>query len=264
MTLARASHATPSSRLVPVVADDHRDWWPAELCEIAGRNTLVQPANRGTAVAILHALLHILLRDRDPIVVVHPCDHGVDHEAPLIQSLDRAIEAASNSRHDLVMVGAVPGHPETEYGWILPEPGSAAGVRRVRGFVEKPSPGVAARLLHQGALWNTFLFAASGRALLGLFRRSLPRLVRAYVGRMPRTGWCLDSLARLYASLPVLDFSRDVLERSTDRLRVARMPACGWTDLGTAVRLESWLARRRRFSSLASVHDSPLARSGSG
>jgi mannose-1-phosphate guanylyltransferase len=264
MTLARAASTTPPSRLVPVVANDHRDWWRLDLGRVPGGNILVQPANRGTAVAILQALLHILRHDDDPMIVVHPCDHGVEQEAPLLEALDQAIGTASRSRDDLVMIGASPGHPETEYGWILPEAGDAADVRRVRGFVEKPPIGVATRLLRQGALWNTFLLAASGRALLGLFRRSLPWLVGTCVGRMPRTGWRADSLARLYASLPVLDFSRDVLERSIDRLRVARMHSCGWTDLGTPARLESWLARRRPVPSFASVRDSRLAASRSG
>ena len=263
MTLARATHTTPPSRLVPVVASDHRDWWRRDLGGISDGNILVQPANRGTAVAILHALLHILRRDDDAMVVVHPCDHGVEQEAPLLEALDQAIRTASRSRHDLVMLGAVPGHPETEYGWILPETGAAV-VRRVRGFVEKPPIGVAARLLDQGALWNTFLFASSGRALLGLFRRSLPRLVGSYLGRMPPAGWRADSLARLYDSLPVLDFSRDVLERSIERLRVAQMRASGWTDLGTPARLESWLARRRPVPSPASVRVSRLAASAAG
>ena len=264
MTLVRARRATRSSRLVAVVAESHRAWWQSELHDVPAESVLVQPAPRGTAVALLHAVLHILRHDDDPLIVVHPCDHGVEAEAPLLEALDRAIAAASDRDRDLVLLGASPEHPETEYGWIVPEPGEATRVRRVRGFVEKPSLPAAAALIRQGALWNTFLLAASGRGLLSVFCRSLPQLVNTYLQTMPRAGWCADSLTRLYASLPVLDFSRDVLERSTDRLRVAGMRACGWTDLGTPARLESWLARRRPVPSLASVRDSLLAASASG
>ena len=264
MTLVRAQRATRPSRLVPVVVEPHRAWWHPELHDVPVHSVLVQPGNRGTAVAILHAVLHILRRDADPLIVLHPCDHGVVAEAPLLEALDRAIAAASAAPDELVLLGAIPEHPETEYGWIVPEPGDATSVRRVTRFVEKPSLPVAAGLLRQGALWNTFLLAASGRALLSVFRRSLPQLVNDYFQAMPRTGWCADSLARLYGSLPVLDFSRDVLERSTDRLRVARLRACGWTDLGTPARLESWLARRRPVPSFASDRDSRLAASASG
>jgi len=43
----------------------------------------------------------------------------------------------------------------------------------------------------------------------------------------------------VYDRLPALDFSRDVVEPSTDdsRLLVQRIPACGWSDLGTPERL---------------------------
>jgi mannose-1-phosphate guanylyltransferase len=262
MTLARARRAARPSRLVPVVVEGQRAWWQPELDGVPAENILVQPGNRGTAVALLHAVLHVLRCDDDPLIVVHPCDHGVAEEALLHAALARSIAAATDLRRDLVLLGATPEHPETEYGWILPEPGDAMRVQRVRGFVEKPSLPIAADLIRQGALWNTFQLAASGRALLAVFRRSLPQLVRAYLQAMPRTGWRADVLSRLYASLPAFDFSRDVLERSTDRLRVARLRACGWTDLGTPARLESWLARRRPAPSFASVRDFPLAASG--
>jgi mannose-1-phosphate guanylyltransferase len=258
MTLARARRATRPSRLVPVVMEPHRAWWQPELSGVPTENILVQPGNRGTAIALLHSVLHVLRHDDDPLIVVLPCDHGVGEEAPLRAALDRAIAGASDVRHGVVLLGAIPDHPETEYGWILPGPGGATSVRRVRGFVEKPSLPVAADLIRQGALWNTFLLAGSGHALLELFRTSLPRLLGTCIRRMPRTGRGGSPLARLYASLPALDFSRDVLERSTDRLRVARMHACGWTDLGTPARLESWLARRRPVQSLASVRDFQL------
>ena len=37
---------------------------------------------------------------------------------------------------------------------------------------------------------------------------------------------------RLYRRLASMDFSRDVLKGQESRLRVLRVPNCGWTDLG--------------------------------
>jgi hypothetical protein len=47
----------------------------------------------------------------------------------------------------------------------------------------------------------------------------------------------------LYADLPTLDFSRDVLAEHAAGLKVLAVPACGWTDLGTPRRVEQALAR---------------------
>ena len=46
-----------------------------------------------------------------------------------------------------------------------------------------------------------------------------------------------------YADLPQIDFSRDVLEVCSSSLRLVRVPACGWSDLGTPKRVAQTLRR---------------------
>jgi mannose-1-phosphate guanylyltransferase len=45
----------------------------------------------------------------------------------------------------------------------------------------------------------------------------------------------------LYHALPNIDFSRQVLQGAESMLRVLRVPACGWSDLGTPKRLAKTL-----------------------
>jgi mannose-1-phosphate guanylyltransferase len=244
-TLRRALRLTRAHGILPVVSSQHRNWWMSELRRIPRENVLVQPHNRGTAVAILHGLIHVLRIDSDPMIVVYPSDHAVDAESSLLRALDRALEAAADSPHELVLLGVVPDHPEGQYGWILPEPGGPTRVRRVRAFVEKPSPQVALTLMEQGGLWNSFIFAVSGRGLLELYERAVASLVESYLRSMPKSGWNPHTLADFFASIPHGDFSRDVLERSSGRLRVVPVRDVGWTDLGSPARVEAWLHRRR-------------------
>jgi mannose-1-phosphate guanylyltransferase len=250
-TLQRARHVAEPERILPVVADHHREWWKPELRHLPGVNVLVQPQNRGTAVAILHALVHMLVRDDDPLLVVYPCDHGVDDEGPLHRAVDRALRAANAPERPLVLLGIVPGTAETQYGWIVPARGGPGIARAVHRFEEKPSLRDAFALMQAGGLWNSLIFAVSGRALLGLYLKFVPRLVEAYLWKMPDRDRSGESLEACYSSLPFTDFSRDVLERSVPHLSVVTVHDTGWTDLGTPARLESWLERQRRRTSRA-------------
>jgi hypothetical protein len=50
-------------------------------------------------------------------------------------------------------------------------------------------------------------------------------------------------LEEAYQHLRPMDFSRDVLSGNEGSLRVMPVPQCGWSDLGTASRVESTLRR---------------------
>ena len=240
-TLQRARRVADSSRIVVAVREDHRCWWPSQLNQLPGENVLAQTDNRGTAVAILHALVHVLRKDSNPTVVILPSDHGVAVETVLLESIGLAARVAKRSRKHLVLLGAAPEHPETEYGWILPKGEITAGARDVERFVEKPEPRLAAELLAAGALWNTFVCASSGQALLELYEKSQPLMLHRYLDVLAAQD--ADQLAgrTLFRALPCVDFGRDVLQSAAGHLRVLRVPPCGWTDLGTPNRVDQWL-----------------------
>lgn len=252
-TLWRARRIAGAAHILPVVSEPHRAWWKPELRHLAAENVLVQPRNRGTAVALLHALVHILLRDERPMIVVLPCDHGVDDEGVLLAAVDRAVAVAAAPSAPLVLVGVAPEAPEPQYGWILPGPEGAGPALPVRRFEEKPSLRDACALMEQGGLWNSLIFAISGRALLERFVEAAPRLVRAYLWKMHDGEWSEAALLECFSSLPSADLSRDILERSIPHLRVVPMHGSGWTDLGTPHRLETWLHRQRRRASPVGV-----------
>ena len=250
-TLRRAEGITDRSRIVAVVRHDHRQWWLDELGRLPGRNVLAQADNRGTGVAILHALVHVLQHDSDPTLVILPSDHAVDEDALLIESIRLAAARASESREHLILLGMTPEYPESEYGWIVPDHSHPGCVQAVAQFVEKPEAGLAAELFAAGALWNSFISAISGHALLELFEGSHSLMFRHYIESLVVA--CSDDTkgTALFRALPFVDFSRDILQAASIRLRVLAVPPCGWTDLGTPPRLAQWLQRRRMESPMA-------------
>lgn len=236
--LNRALALAPHDRVVAVVASSHREWWLHELDALPPENVIEQPANRGTAAGILLPLLHVATRDPEATVVVLPSDHHVEDEDALARAVTGAAAAVGRHPDSVVLLGITPDRPDTEYGWVLPD-GSAddAGpdARRVAAFVEKPVELEAIRLFSRGAVWNSFMFAARALTLIEMFSGRMPELLASMRAALDDT--TPGRLSDLYGTLPMRDFSREVLEGSPERLRVIAVPPCGWTDLGTPARL---------------------------
>lgn len=79
-----------------------------------------------------------------------------------------------------------------------------------------------------------------------LFEQRYPKLVKEMRSIVALQAWDLNVAAAfsdLYEHLPQIDFSRDVLEVFSSSLRLLRVPACGWSDLGTPKRVAETLRR---------------------
>lgn len=241
-TLARAGAVAPARRVVCVVALRHRRWWRPALAALPAGNIVVQPSNRGTAAGILLPLLTILKRDPLARILILPSDHFVRDEAVLRSSIRRAVGLLPGLDEAVVLLGIEPEESDPELGYIAPGPENGRGAMVVSRFVEKPSPALASELLAAGGVWNSFIMAADGPRLLGLFEQKSPGLVATMLGavRSPRPA---DALNRLYETLPDTDFSRGLLTGSEAQLRVLCVPRCGWSDLGTPKRVARTLER---------------------
>src|SRR5262249_4721867 len=169
-TVDRVARLVPPERIVVVTLQKHAVYVASEQKAGLGFRILVQPEARGTAAGILFPTHWIHAQDPDATVVVFPSDHYVREEAAFMEHV--AEVAAYGGRHAgwIVLMGAQPTDPDTEYGWI--EPGKRVGwmatapVYRIRRFQEKPSPAVARVLFTVGCLWNTMVFGAHTRTLI--------------------------------------------------------------------------------------------------
>jgi mannose-1-phosphate guanylyltransferase len=246
--LDRAATVLPRERVLTVVAEEHRAFWDSELTDLPPGNVIVQPRNRGTAAGILLPVLEVLLRrDSRSRVLIMPSDHYVTDEAVLRRALRKALGLPRRADGRLVVLGMTPTSDDPEYGWILPTPPRGGALREVAGFVEKPDSQTARDLAAAGALLNTMIFVADGSVLLRLYEEALPNLLHPFL-RLLRDGVEARALEGFYETLPVSDFSREVLERSSRHLSVLPVPDCGWSDLGTPARIQSFLGRERRLS----------------
>jgi mannose-1-phosphate guanylyltransferase len=124
----------------------------------------------------------------------------------------------------------------------------------VHRFVEKPTAEVAAQLIRERAVWNSFIFAARGQTLLELFRHRLPGVAERMLVEVIRARTLGSShlgLAHFYETLAECDFSADLLMNCPIPLRVVTAGPCGWSDLGTPERVGHAVGRLARGASSA-------------
>lgn len=238
--LARASLLTPRNRVSTIVAAEHHAWWKPLSAGLPQANVIVQPENRGTAIGIALSCVQLCAQEPDATVAMLPSDHYVRNESALVEAITFACAQVRMREDAVVLIGITPEEPDPELGYILATDSLRGGCGRVARFVEKPSREEAARLIAHGALWNSFIVVARAARLLALCAEACPAAVLALrsalrsdaVGPAARR-----ELERIYSTLPTLDFSRDVLSSQATALSVIAASACGWTDLGTPVRV---------------------------
>lgn len=243
--LQRARGISPYERVCAVVAASHRTWWRQQLHLLANANIIVQPRNRGTANGVLLGLLHILERDADARVLLLPSDHYVADEARLARALLQVAGHQRSPRAEIVLLGLQPRSADPELGYIVPGREDGSAYREVERFVEKPALPLAQALSTRGALWNAFIVAAEGRALLKLFERRCPEVVSGMQTIMKQAPMGTDraqAFEKFYENLEELDFCRHVLQGQEHYLSVLTVSECGWSDLGTPERVANVLS----------------------
>ena len=248
-TIRRVGPTIPPARTLLVLTRTHERYYSPLLPNLGAVPLVVQPENRGTAPAILYALLRIAAVAPMAWVALFPSDHYVSDDRAFMVHVEAAFQALS-ARPDLVaLLGITPDYPEAEYGWI--EPGGLvawqgpAGLYSVNRFWEKPSASTAKRLLEEGCLWNSFVMVGRVPTLLGMVERTVPDLFQAFAGIQPAPGTPAERAATrsLYARLPEVNFSREVLAASPGNLAVVPVTGVRWSDWGDPSRVLTTLAR---------------------
>ena len=256
-TRRRVALSIEPSRTTTVVTQKHRRFYEPLAAEIPPGLLLEQPANKGTAPAILYALLRVAARSPQAVVALFPSDHFFADDEQFMSHIDVALDVAEVQPETVMLLGITPTAPETEYGWIEPQPSILASaqksITRVRKFWEKPSLNLATSLMEGGCLWNSFVMVGCVDALLKMTRAAMPEMYAAFAAITPafETANEHNALAQLYSRSDDANFSHQVLAVRPEDLMVMRVADVGWSDLGEPNRVLSALARAGVESELA-------------
>src|SRR5690242_11518185 len=256
-TRHRVALSIEPARTLIVVTQKHRRFYEPLTHEVSPDLLVEQPANRGTAPAILYALLRVAARSPKALVALFPSDHFFADDEEFMSHIDVAIDAVALQPEAVLLLGITPTAPETEYGWIEPHSSILANaqrsITRVRKFWEKPGLSLATSLLERGCLWNSFVMVGRVDALLKMTRAAMPEMYSAFAAIAPtfETANEHKALAALYSHLEDANFSHQVLAVRPEDLMVMRVADVGWSDLGEPNRVLSTLARLGVQSELA-------------
>jgi mannose-1-phosphate guanylyltransferase len=236
-TLDRIQQLIPPERTLIVVGAHQSAEATRQLAHWPQQNIIYQPANRDTAPGILLPFSYIAHRDPSATIIVSPSDHFVRDEKRFMDAIATGVTDLKRHPDKMILLGMTPEQgQETEYGYIqLKKHARATLTRPVAGFVEKPPLALARRLINEGALWNTMVFAVRSSTLWQMVRDTVPSLYNAFgliqstLGSIHAPGF----IQHIYQTIPNVNFSSDICAPMAKKLRVLKVPNVGWSDWGT-------------------------------
>ena len=222
-TVARLRGLVPPERTLILTGPSLVDRVATTVPDVPEANIFAEPRAASTAPALAWAAHWIAKHDPGGQMLSLHADWAVGDDSAFRAAATHALGVAAE-QDVLVTVGIKPTRNETAYGYIVP--GAPAGsARKVKRFIEKPSPARAALLRRRGALWNSGLFAWSAARFLGE--------AGAYAEELA-PGWPALSngdAPRFFAAVTPVAVDVAVLERTT-RLAVVT-GTFAWDDIGS-------------------------------
>ncbi|HEX7774120.1 MAG TPA: sugar phosphate nucleotidyltransferase, partial [Pyrinomonadaceae bacterium] len=104
-TRRRVALSIEPSRTMIVVTQKHRLFYESLADEISSGLLLEQPVNKGTAPAILYALLRVAAKSPNAVVALFPSDHYFADDEEFMSHIDVAIDAVEVQPSTVLLLG---------------------------------------------------------------------------------------------------------------------------------------------------------------
>lgn len=243
-TYERVRPLTKPERVWVVTNAEHLPLAQSQLPKVPPQNILGEPVGRSSAPAVALAAARIAHADPQAVVVATPVDSYIGDPVAYRDYIATAVEAAQE--RFIVVLGVMPSHPETGYGYIqrgkrLKKP--ASGAYRVERFTEKPDEATAERYLaHGGYYWNMGQFIFRADHFMDRCAFHLPEVAAAMRKLAASEGPTTKAMEEVYRNLPSVSMDYGIAEREEDMAVVPT--ALEWSDVGHWRSVKE-IARRR-------------------
>jgi mannose-1-phosphate guanylyltransferase len=234
-TVERLKHVAPVENTYVVTGERHADRIAAEAPELRRENIVAEPSPRDSGPAIALGAAIIAHRHPGSVMGSFAADHYIPDADVFADALRTAIAGAE--RDLLMTVGVEPTRPDTGYGYIHFDAGSAeGGVHAVSQFKEKPTQEVAQEFLDSGEyLWNASMFVWRPEVFLeelhgydAALHDGVTELAAAW-----DTPGRAEALASIWPQLSKVAVEYVVMEPAAQRGRVGvARGRFAWTDVG--------------------------------
>jgi mannose-1-phosphate guanylyltransferase len=206
-----------------------------QIPEIKDQQVVCEPVFRGTAPSIANLACHIRQLNPKANIVVAQSDQLVLDEAKFAELIKGGLDfVAENNK--LVVIGIKPTCPETRYGYIQAEGGTAGdSICKVRTFTEKPALEFAKVFVESGEFyWNTGIYIWNVQTIIDSMSEHLPDMMReleTIYREIPNREQRRKHAYEIYTSFPTASIDMNVMERA-DNVYVS-VGSFGWADIGT-------------------------------
>ncbi|MBI5475227.1 MAG: hypothetical protein HY964_00655 [Ignavibacteriales bacterium] len=241
-TLDRVKTIIPQENILTVINRNHVKYINEDRCCQNTGSILIQPVSRETANGILLSLLHIYFKDPNAHAAIFPSDHFILGEGNFMNHVQTAFRFTRQHSEKVVLLGSKPNEVEDGYGWIE----SSRSISNINGmnicsvnkFWEKPDKLKAQELYNNRCLLNTFVMVGKIKTFLSLFRKTMPDTYKLLSGIMwtgePYSGVRLNDI---YKNLPLVNFSKSILESFPEQFCTIEISKTYWNDWGDPDRI---------------------------
>lgn len=255
LTYERFAKICPAENVFIVTNEAYRDTVRRQIPGIAEDQILCEPIMRNTAPCIAFACYKIARQNPDAVTVVAPSDHLILKEDLFADSIEKALNTASEA-DVLLTLGIVPSRPDTGYGYVqYTENKLNDYFHKVKTFTEKPNLELAQTFIRSGDfLWNAGIFIWNVKAIIAAFQRFLPEMHEIFHEGAPYFNTTKEShfIRTAYAQCTNISIDYAIMERADN---VYVMPGnFGWSDLGTWGSLHSVKEKDDRNNAVTGNH----------
>ncbi|MBS4034931.1 MAG: mannose-1-phosphate guanylyltransferase [Ignavibacterium sp.] len=181
-TVDRIRNLVPPENILIITNKVQKALVEEQLPFIPKENVVAEPVGRNTAPCVGLAAKIISKKSKDAVFVTLPADHLIKDRKKFIDTLNKSIEFAYNSK-GLVTFGITPTRPDTGYGYINFEKSEVEkNIHKVIKFVEKPDADKAKLYLESGDyFWNSGMFVWRTDVILDEISAYLPNLSKGLI-----------------------------------------------------------------------------------
>lgn len=210
---------------------------------------LLEPVGKNTAPALTFAAFAAMNDGEDPVLVVTPSDHFIENQEAFNSAVSASIQRAVNG--EIVILGVVPDHPATEYGYIQAESIASTPSDFLMGrntffsvhkFIEKPDIDSARKYLKESNFfWNAGIFVLKASVWLDVLKNFYPEIYYsvslAWKNRtvdLNLTTPLIRPGVKEFMSTPSESIDYAVMERcaNSDYTVTMVLLNAGWSDVG--------------------------------